>query len=310
MWRRLVGPLAIRAASFLIRPEASPSLAIPVKFPRMLLVCALAFGLGAVVPTVDGGVGPGTAAAAKKSTTSTAKSSSKKSKRVARASAKKKRNKKTAKVKLCSTTSSGKGKKSRRKCSFVKEFQGHGVAKASLRTEALPQPSGNIWVHAENLGEEAKVNIYKADGSFDEAALAQLDDIFRCKRTNEVRAVDPRLYEQLSRIQDAFGGKEIELVSGFRFAERNSSRHYHASAMDIRIKGVSIREMYAMAESLDAGGMGIGIYPHSGFIHVDYRAPGEPSYRWTDYSGPGGNKNVAKRSKKPGRTARAKKPTS
>lgn len=270
----------------------------------MLLVCALALGLGAVVPTVDGGFGPGTAAAAKKSTAKAKKASKSKSKRVAA----RKHNKKTAKVKLCSTK--GSGKKAKRKCSFVKEFQGHGVAKASLRTEALPQPSGAIWLRAENLGEEARVNIYKADGSFDEAALAQLDELFRCKRTNEVRAVDPRLYEQLSRIQDAFGGKEIELVSGFRFAERNSSRHYHASAMDIRIKGVSIREMYAMAESLDAGGMGIGIYPHSGFIHVDYRAPGEPSYRWTDYSGPGGNKNSGKRSKKTGRTARAKKPTS
>ena len=47
------------------------------------------------------------------------------------------------------------------------------------------------------------------------------------------------------------------------------------------------KEMYAYAESLDAGGMGIGIYPRSGFIHVDFRAPGEPSYRRTDYSPPG-----------------------
>ncbi len=57
--------------------------------------------------------------------------------------------------------------------------------------------------------------------------------------------------------------------------------------MDIRIPGVSISEMYKFAESLDAGGMGIGIYPTSQFIHVDFRAPGEPSYRWTDYSGHG-----------------------
>jgi len=64
-----------------------------------------------------------------------------------------------------------------------------------------------------------------------------------------------------------------------------------------------------MAESLDGGGMGIGIYPRSGFIHVDYRAPGEPSYRWTDYSGPGSSEARRKKSKT-GRTARAKKPTS
>lgn len=219
----------------------------------------------------------------------------------------KKKSKKTAKVKLCSTTKVG--KRTKKKCSFVKEFQGHGVARSTLRTEPLPKPSGDVWLKSPNVGEEARVKIYKDDGSFDDEALARLDELFRCKRTGEIRAVDPRLYEQLSRIQDHFGGKQIELVSGFRFAERSSSRHYHASAMDIRITGVSIREMYAMAESLDGGGMGIGIYPRSGFIHVDYRAPGEPSYRWTDYSGPGSSEAKRKKSKT-GRTARAKKPTS
>jgi hypothetical protein len=117
----------------------------------------------------------------------------------------------------------------------------------------------------------------------------------------------------LSRIYDHFGGQQIELVSGFRFQERDSSRHYHASAMDIRIKGVSIKDMYAYAESLDAGGMGLGIYPTSQFIHVDFRAPGEPSYRWTDRSGPDGDndrKSGKGKKSKPGRTKPARKPTS
>jgi uncharacterized protein YcbK (DUF882 family) len=162
-------------------------------------------------------------------------------------------------------------------------------------------------VAAENLGEEVDLNIYKADGSFDEASLAKLDDMFRCIKTGEVRAVRRELYEQLSRINDHFAGKQIFLVSGFRFAERNSSRHYHASAMDIRIPGVSINEMYKYAESLDAGGMGLGIYPTSQFIHVDFRAPGEPSFRWTDYSGHSG---PAHKSKPTGHTQPARKPTS
>jgi len=261
-----------------------------VTFRRLLLVCALALGVANVVPAMLGD----SVAEAK-----------------TRRKSKKKR---VAKVKMCETK--GSGKKAKRRCSFVKEFQGRGVAKGTLRTEPLPPASGQLWVKAQNLGEEAKVTIYKADGTFDEESLAKLDEIFRCKRTGEVRAVDPRLYEQLSRIQDHFEGKEIELVSGFRFAERSSSRHYHASAMDIRITGVTIKEMYEYAQSLDGGGMGIGIYPRSGFIHVDYRAPGEPSYRWTDYSGPGSSARARaklakhKRGKKPGRTARAKKPTS
>ncbi|HUR28647.1 MAG TPA: DUF882 domain-containing protein [Planctomycetota bacterium] len=199
--------------------------------------------------------------------------------------------------------------KSKKKKRRHSDFSGHNALKSTLRTEPLPKPSGDVWVRAENLNEEVKVNIYKADGSFDDAALAKLDEIFRCARTGAVRAVRSELYEQLSRFYDHFEGKRIDLVSGFRFQERNSSRHFHASAMDIRISGVSIKEMYKYAESLDAGGMGVGLYPTSGFIHVDFRAPGEPSYRWTDYSGPSHGKH--KKSKKPGpRTQPARKPTS
>ena len=189
-------------------------------------------------------------------------------------------------------------------------FLASAAAAVSL-AEPLEKPSGHISLKAENLGEEVDVNIYKKDGTFDEGSLAKLDDMFRCARTGEVRAVRRELYEQLSRINDHFSGKQIYLVSGFRFAERSSSRHYHASAMDIRIPSVSINEMYAFAGSLDAGNMGLGIYPTSQFIHVDFRAPGEPSYRWTDYSGHGGGGHSKKAVKKPtGRTQPARKPTS
>ena len=30
------------------------------------------------------------------------------------------------------------------------------------------------------------------------------------------------------------------------------------------------------------GGMGVGIYPNSEFVHIDVRPP--PSFRWVDYS--------------------------
>src|SRR5689334_14597844 len=69
------------------------------------------------------------------------------------------------------------------------DFSGHNALKSTLRTEPLTKPSGDIWVRAENLNEEVKVNIYKPDGSFNDAALAKLDEIFRCARTGEVRAV-------------------------------------------------------------------------------------------------------------------------
>src|SRR5689334_22174226 len=86
-------------------------------------------------------------------------------------------------------------------------FSGANAPKSSLRTDPLPKPSGDLWIKAANLGEEIRVQIYKKDGSFDNAALAKLDDLFRCQATGEVRAIRAELYEQLSRVQDHFGGK-------------------------------------------------------------------------------------------------------
>src|SRR5213078_4253749 len=194
-------------------------------------------------------------------------------------------------------------------CRRVAVFQGHNAAQSTLPTDPLDRPSGEVWLRAENLGEEFQGNIYKPDGSFDDAALAKLDDLWRDTRSGDVRAVRAELYEHLSRICDRFAGQRVDLVSGFRFHERDSSRHYHASAMDIRIKDISIRELYDFAQTLDVGvanegALGIGIYPNSQFIHVDFRAPGEPSYRWTDWSGHDGRK------KSPGRTQPARKPVS
>jgi uncharacterized protein YcbK (DUF882 family) len=195
-------------------------------------------------------------------------------------------------------------------CRRVAVFQGHNAASSALREEPLERPSGNVWLHAENLDEEFQGNIYQEDGSFDDEALAKLDNLWRDTRSGEVRAVRAELYEHLSRICDHYPGQRVELVSGFRFHERDSSRHFHASAMDIHIKDVPIRELYEFAATLDIGkdedgALGIGIYPNSQFIHLDFRAPGEPSYRWTDWSGHGGGKK-----KSPGRNQPARKPVS
>jgi uncharacterized protein YcbK (DUF882 family) len=206
------------------------------------------------------------------------------------------------KMKVCSVKEVKKGKKTRKKrsCSWHHEYEGSQVKKEDLRTEPLEKPSGELNVRSDNLQEELTVQLYGPDGALDEAVLAQLDEISRCKRTHHVRAMDARLYEQLARIYDHFGKQTIILGSGFRDQDNTSSRHYHASAIDFRIKGVSPRELYDYAVSLDTGGMGIGIYPNTGHVHIDYRAPGERSSRWTDWSYPDDDRRgrKSKKSKK------------
>lgn len=204
-----------------------------------------------------------------------------------------KRRKRAKKRKICRRVNG------KRRCSWKAQFQGQNASRESLRTEPLPRPSGEIWLYAVNFREDLKVNIYDANGDFNDDALAQLDEIFRCKRTKQVRAVDPHLYEILSIIYDHYGQKRIDLISGFREKpDSETSRHFHGSAMDIRVPGVSTRTLYELAASLDLGGMGVGRYPASEFVHVDFRAPGEKSYRWTDYSPPKNKKRKPPKSRR------------
>src|SRR5262249_53781608 len=89
-------------------------------------------------------------------------------------------------------------------------FDGRGVSENELRKDPLPKASGHLVVRNPALHEELDLNIYKADGTFDQASLAALDHLFRCRKTDEERAMDPRLYEVLSIIYDRWG-KAIDL---------------------------------------------------------------------------------------------------
>ena len=183
----------------------------------------------------------------------------------------------------------GPGKTKKR--SKIPAFAGRLASSNELASEPAARPSGHIVLTAVNFRENVDVELYQEDGSFDPDALDQLNHVFRCKRTNTEKSIDPRLFEMISRIYDHFG-KPMELVSGFRNQERVSSFHFHGSASDIRIPGVSDHELHKFVTSLDAGGMGIGLYPRAGFVHVDIRP--EASYRWTDYSPPGKGDSVAR----------------
>jgi uncharacterized protein YcbK (DUF882 family) len=159
---------------------------------------------------------------------------------------------------------------------------GWPVSERELLPEPPARPSGNLDIISVNYKEEAKLNIYNEDGSFNVQSLAEISHIFKCRRSGLEHDIDTRLITVLSHIYDHFGGKPIELLSGYRFQRRTTSNHFHGAAADIRIRGVDPRKIRSFAESLDAGGMGVGWYPRIGFVHIDVRPP--PSYRWIDYA--------------------------
>ena len=166
-------------------------------------------------------------------------------------------------------------------------FRGRVVAEAALRTEPLGKPSGDLELRMNGLDESVKVNIYNADGSYNVDSLRSLDHVLRCRRTDDEKPIEPRLFTILSHVYDHFGGKPIDVVSGYRNQRKKTSNHYKGTAIDVRIGGVAPKKVELYAESLDTGGLGIGLYPKGQFVHIDVRPL--PSYRWVDYSPPNPN---------------------
>lgn len=102
----------------------------------------------------------------------------------------------------------------------------------------------------------------------------------RDHHNNEVRQFDPGVLDQLYALQLQLGlSRPINVISGYRspttnWALRETSRrvarksyHMEAMAMDIRLPGGRISDLYRAARSLGAGG--VGYYPRRNFIHID-----------------------------------------
>jgi uncharacterized protein YcbK (DUF882 family) len=182
------------------------------------------------------------------------------------------------------------------------KFSGRVVAEEELRTEPLPRPSGNLEIQSlADKKDRAKVNIYNPDGSYSIDAVQELNHVLRCRRTDAEIAIDIQLLTWMSLIYDHFGGKPLQIVSGYRNQRKVTSNHVKGRATDIRIEGVSPKQIRAFAQTLDRGGMGIGLYPRGQFVHIDVRSP--PSYRWIDNSP--ANSNAAE--KRPPRGWKRKK---
>lgn len=97
-----------------------------------------------------------------------------------------------------------------------------------------------------------------------------------------IRRLDDGLLVRLQTLAEAFDGKPLSIVSGYRPRARRGSRHRHGRALDVAVEGVARREVALFARSLP--NTGVGYYPNSSFTHIDVR---EESYHWVDLSGPG-----------------------
>jgi uncharacterized protein YcbK (DUF882 family) len=133
-------------------------------------------------------------------------------------------------------------------------------------------------------GEEATVNV-SARGKVPGAALEQFKKMMH-STSGQTHSPDPRLVALLGIVSNHFGGKKIEIISGFRpFSPKQytpHSNHNHGRAMDFRVQGVPNTVLRDFCRTLHD--VGVGYYPNSVFVHLDVRSA--PAF-WIDYSKPG-----------------------
>ena len=100
--------------------------------------------------------------------------------------------------------------------------------------------------------------------------------------SERVMRLHPGLLVRLQRLANHYPGKIIEIVSGYRPDARDTSRHHHGRALDLRVAGIAREKLRDYLRTLD--GTGVGYYPNSYFVHMDVR---DIKGYWVDRSGPG-----------------------
>ena len=133
-----------------------------------------------------------------------------------------------------------------------------------------------------NTQERVELQAEKDSGGFAARELDRAAHLLREPSSGNEHPVEPRVLDALYRIQVHFDAQEIRIISGYRTPHGGASNHGKGRAIDVVIPGASDDDVARFAREM--GFMGVGIYPQSGFVHVDVR---ERSYFWVDASGPG-----------------------
>jgi uncharacterized protein YcbK (DUF882 family) len=134
-----------------------------------------------------------------------------------------------------------------------------------------------------NTGERLEVPAASPLGGFSAIDLDRASVLLREPSSGNRHPIEPRLLDLVFRIQLHFGAPEVRVLSGYRTPARGgASNHGKGRAVDFVVPAATDADVAAFARTL--GFVGVGIYPVSGFVHVDVR---DRSYFWSDGSGPG-----------------------
>jgi uncharacterized protein YcbK (DUF882 family) len=139
-------------------------------------------------------------------------------------------------------------------------------------------------IHAVRLDEEFRIRLKDSHGKVPAAALRSFERLMR--QGTATHPPDPRLVAVIAVVSNHFGGRKLEVVSGYRAFTPTQytahSRHNAGKALDFRIEGVRNEELRDFCRTLQ--NTGCGYYPNSTFVHVDVR---DAKAYWVDLSRPG-----------------------
>jgi uncharacterized protein YcbK (DUF882 family) len=148
-------------------------------------------------------------------------------------------------------------------------------------SQYLARPAKRGWVHIMGHHGDWQGQLVGKNGKLQPKAVGSLSRLLAWPRTDFV--MDRRLLTLLSQVSDAFGGRTLRVVSGYRTTSYASeSKHPLGRACDFHVLGVPNTALRDFVKTLD--NVGVGFYPNSTFIHLDSR---DHDAYWIDYAGPG-----------------------
>ncbi|HWX53852.1 MAG TPA: DUF882 domain-containing protein [Verrucomicrobiae bacterium] len=167
---------------------------------------------------------------------------------------------------------------------FLAPVTGH---ETSAVTPAKPVEISRLRMYNTHTNEHIDV-VYREGDEYVPEAITQLDRFLRDTRTGTVHEFDPKLFDLLADLTASVGepDAEINVVCGYRTPETNRflrrrsrrvakhSLHMQAMAIDIRLPGLTTKELRDAALALHRGG--VGYYRSKQFVHVDVG----PVRRW------------------------------
>jgi uncharacterized protein YcbK (DUF882 family) len=139
-------------------------------------------------------------------------------------------------------------------------------------------------VHAIRLDEEFRIRVKDSRGKVSPAAIRSFERLMR--QRDATHPPDPRLVALVAIVSNHFGGRTLEVVSGYRAYTPTQytphSNHNFGRALDFRVQGVRNEELRDFCRTLRNAGC--GYYPNSTFVHMDVR---DAKAYWVDLSRPG-----------------------